>query len=356
MARILCAMSGEDLRVDHFPVYLTARECYHPLFTMNKKKLLAFAGEWAELKLTPTENYLYYLALLHSTGLVEFRVPAIKTGLTQSIIATNMEALLHVVGKMDITYHPNFNPPHFVISQETKDLSCTGDWIKVWNDNYLDFQSGYKTATHVEKVNRREAALEKLIKDKTRSVESYAGILSEWAALAGNFPMDEPAGLSKDILGGKDMSLGEYWKVIIRKCAKADSIFEIPDADIDELIEHCEDHIDMVSSGIFSHTLLAFLREGKKRKSNFLDLGDFEVVGGGYKILSPSTSIEDANKFAMIQNAPSEQPRLEQYPNKLAYLKAKLAYDMAKTHREAEAKQLELDTKINTGNITLGDL
>lgn len=337
MARILCAYSGLDIQVSHFPIYLTSRECYHPIFTLSRKKLMGFASKWAAQELTPTDNYLYYLALLHSTSLVEWRVPALQTADTQKLIAENTESLLNIVGKIDLVLDKEaYNPPHFVVSPDTKDLSCTPDWIAVWKENWDDYQQNYRTANFREKIIRRESALERLIKDPTKNPESYAASLAEWANLAGQFPTHD-AGLDPSILGGKSMPLCDYWKLIIRKCVKAEAIFSIPDADIDELIEHCEDSIDIVNGGIFCHALLHLLREGKKKKSSFLGLGDFDVTGPSFKILDANAGVEEANKLALIATAPTEKPVEKDYPSKIAFLRAKLRYDMAQSQITANA-------------------
>ena len=45
--------------------------------------------------------------------------------------------------------------------------------------------------------------------------------------------------------------------------------------------------------------------------------------------MTADTSVETANKLAIVQNAPTELPVRINYPSQFAYIKAKLAYDMA---------------------------
>ena len=58
-----------------------------------------------------------------------------------------------------------------------------------------------------------------------------------------------------------------------------------------------------------------------------MDLGKIR-----YQILSKDDTTESANIKAMIDSAPDHEPRIESYPNKIAYLKAKLRFQMAKKY------------------------
>jgi hypothetical protein len=344
MSRILCAYSGIEFQVEHFPhMYLTSRECFHPIFTLSSKKLLAtYSHKWADGELTETENYLLYLALLNSTDRIEWRVPAIRTSLTSSIIAKNMYALIQIVGKIDLaSNNPALNLPYFVISPDTKDLSTSGDWIKIWNENWDDFQNGYRSSILREKISRREQALERFIKDKNKPVESYAGILAEWACDAAEFP------LFLVTYDGKEMTCAEYWKMIIRKCARSESIFSISDTDLDELIEHCEEHLDIQFAGIFSHSVMFLLREGRKRKQNFLGLGEFVPLGTTYTMVEEGESVQTSNVKALISAAPSKLPVKEDYPSLIAYLRAKAAYDVAIMHAENKTVVEQPDRRLD---------
>lgn len=326
MAKILCSHSGIEFQVQHFPISLSSRECCHPIFCTSQRTLIGYANKWGSGELTTTDSYLLFCALLNSTELVEFRVPVLRTEHTDAIVATNMHPLLRIVSKINAIKHPALALPRFVISPDTKDLSNVSNWIEMWHAGYAEFASGYKTYTHTQVVLRREAALEKLIKNPTLKPESYAHTLSEWAAIAGSFPTGTVP------FQGQQISLSDYWKLIIRKCARAESIFSIPEVDLEELLEHCEDNIP--AGDIYSYELFSLLREGKKRQQGFLGLEDYAIKSSNstnptFHILDPNTSVEHANKLAMVAAAPDVAPTPAQYPNKLAYLKAKANWDMA---------------------------
>ncbi len=75
-----------------------------------------------------------------------------------------------------------------------------------------------------------------------------------------------------------------------------------------------------------------------------------------FRILNGDESVEDAAKLALIDSAPKTKPIESNYPNKLAFLKAKMNWNLAEDYRksdEVRAKIQEaqdvLDTiKINT--------
>lgn len=325
---ILCAISGIEFKCDYFPAELSSREVTHPIFYLQQKKLISYLSKWTAGELTPTDSYLLFLALLNSTELVEWRVPVIKTDATNSIIATNMEQLFKVIGQLNLIKTPQFAVPQFAVTKETRDLDNVHYWIKAWQDAIDEFYNEYKTTGDWNAIRTRELALERMIKTSTRDVSSYSGVLADWAELAGNFPQFDIT----DYKGAR-VSLADYWKLIIRKCCKSESIFEIPKADLDELIEHCEANI--MAGSIYSHSLFTLLREGREKQSSFLgtDLTKTEFV-----ILDENNSIEEANMLLLINSATDTEPKPSDYPNRLMYLKAKLKYDMASKYKEGLAK------------------
>ncbi len=343
MARVLCATSGIEFRADHFPIYLTSREVSHPIFAVDTSTLLSYDEKWIEGTLSPTESYLLYLALFNSTGLVRFEVPAIRTALTQSIIAQNMDKLFDVVDSITrigiersrtVLLLPSFN-----IGPETKDLANSKYWIEVWQQSITDYYDGYKSLSQIEKITRKENALERLIKDKTKDISTYAAKLADWAYDAGKFEQEA----SYVVLDENDQHIlmADYWKRIIVACAKSDKIFYIPDIDLTDLIEHCEDFID--HGTIYAATLMTLLREAAERKRTYFDLGDVDIGANGitFRILDADASIEDANKLALIDSAPAHEPIEREYPNKLAYLKARLKWQMKVTHDTSNALRAE---------------
>lgn len=338
MARILCSISGVEYNCEHIPVYLTARESHHPIFDIPTARLLQICPRWIEGELSSTENYLLYLALFNSTGLMEFRVPAVRTGNTDAIIAQTMAPLASIVeriynsGTTKVT--EILHLPKFVVTPDTKDLESSPDWVAIWNHCYKDYQDHYATSTALEKLNRQETILERYIRDHNKDISTYAVRIANWAADAAKFYDEDYEILNEH---NKLESLCSYWKRIIVACAKTESIWDIPDADLNELIAHCEETI--YHGSIYAHTLMSLLRAGAERKKNFLDIGDIDIGqhGTSFRILDANASVEDANKLALIDSAPLEMPIEKNYPNKLAFIKAKLNYQMKKDYENSQA-------------------
>lgn len=337
MAKLTCAKSGVVFSVEHMPMSLTSGKLDHPLFTLDKKKLLSLYGRWNRgnedgLGLTATESYLLYLSLLNSTELMVWRTPARYHSTTPQIIANNMNSLVHIIGKIDVIDHPSFALPSFAISNDTCGLENSYHWIECWIDNYNDWYAGLKDSNRAEelkhKLGVREEALNKLIKTPHASPEARANMLASWAEMAGNFPQGRQY-IEHPFKAGKLLSKSEFWKSIIRSCVSDDQIWRYNGSDLEALISHCQDNI--VNDSIRSHELFKLLREAQKKQSDYLGFGDVDLAGKttSFQILNPSQSAEDANKIAAIQSAPESEPRESNYPNKFSYLRAKANYDMA---------------------------
>jgi hypothetical protein len=327
---IVCSYSSLSFTCEHFPGNLDHRETCHPVFHLPQRKLLSYLGRWSEGALTPTDNYLLFLAILKSSDLVEFRVPAIQTNQTQSLIALHMEALCKIVSRLNTVTNPAVIFPRYVITPDTKTLSNVEFWINNWFEAYEDFKSGKLKEYDDRKLVHRERALERLIKNPHRPVASYASQIGEWAATAADFPTF----IINSPFSGAKISCADYWKLLITRCASEEQLFSIPKKDLEELLEHCETNIPIGS--IYSNALFKILRHAIKRQENFLGLGDLDITRSTYEILNSTDSVEDANLRAMIQAAPESAPTPAQYPNKLAYLRAKMRYEMSRKYSQGQ--------------------
>lgn len=329
MAKIICAYSGVEFACEHLPFAISAREIAHPLFSVHKRKLLGLASRWAEGELSHTENYLLYLALLNSTGLIEWRTPVVYNDKTSAIVANNMEQLLHIVGKIDVIKHPSFVLPHFVISPDTNTLDNSYNWIQIWNQNYNDWAEQTRSHFNDQELLRRENALQKLIKTSHRRIEDYPKILAAWARVAGDFPTFDVTVM------GKKQELADYWESIVVKCAKEETVFQVNEDDLRELIEHCEDNL-VGDGSLNAVSLMKYLRKGAAMQKNYLGLGDIDLAskeGTSYRILKPAESAEDANIQNMIDSAPQSEPQKSQYPTLIEYIKAKARWSIAQNYK-----------------------
>ena len=318
MAKILCGTSGVEFECSFLSLSLHSREYSHPVFYLPHKKLLGLYSKYVQGEMGETESYLLFLAYLKSTGLIEFRVPAQRTALTSSIIAANFHDLILVSEKIRTTPHPESIFSQFVISPDTKSLDNIPYIIASWEQAFEDFKDGYRASKKRESIAELEEKLDRILFSPSKSETIFAAKLAEWAAKAGDFPQfscSTPFGL---------LSLDSYWKLIIRKCVNQESIFSVPEKDLAELLSHCEDNIEAGST--YSHHLFSLLRKGVHSQTSFLGLGTSTY---NFTILPEESSVETANKAAIVANAPLTPPARIDYPNNFAYIKAKLAFDMA---------------------------
>lgn len=325
--RVLCAISGLDFEAEHFPGFLANRECVHPIFQMPQKKLLAYTGQFYTDALTPTDKYLLFLAVLNSSDLVDFRVSVFRTPFTPSIIAQNFERLVRIVCKMNAVLNPNVTFPRYILSYETRNLSNVHFWIDNWYEAYKEYQSGSLRSYESKKLGERERALERLIKNPHKPVGEYASQIADWAIIAGDvenqFRQQTPNPFT-----GKSSSMAEFWRTLIIKAARLDSLYAIEVKDLDEIIEHFETKLDVLGS-IYSHQLLKILRTAQEKRKNFLGMGDLTVASASYQILSTDDSVEASNMKLMIDLAPETEPKASDYPDRVSYIRAKMRYQMA---------------------------
>lgn len=319
MTRVLCSISGIEFQCEHFPIYLDEGTTAHPIFSVPLKRLWKFLPKWQAGELTDTDSLLLFLGILKATELVEWRCAIHRTTSTNSIVSQNMERLFSIVSKVITIKHPRFAIPRFVVSRETRDLGNVRYWLESWEDSYSSFMSGLQDQELRSKLQRKEAALEKLIKNPAIHPIKYAHILADWASEAGEFPT------ASTLVQGIPISLADYWKSLIIKCHRDVDMISIPEADLQELLTHCEETIE--NGSIFSYHLFNSLRDGLDTIRGFFSIGSttFSLVD------SPSApdAIETANLENLIKSAPMREPSRSEYPTEFAYMKAKMKWSLA---------------------------
>jgi hypothetical protein len=248
-----------------------------------------------------------------------------------------MESLCRVVIKLNTVSNPAVCFPHYVVSTDTRNLDNVRYWIENWADSYADFVNGrvkdIEGRDEWKRLNIREAALQRLIKNPHRPITSYATQIADWAAIAGSFPSH---GTIPSPFSGLQVTVSDYWQNLIELCASETKLFSIPRDDLQELLEHCEEHIPVGS--IYSNALFKIIRHAMDRQKSFLGLGDLDISRSTYEIMTSTDSVEDANLRASVQAAPLEEPRIEQYASKFEFLRAKLRYQLAKKYAHQEAQ------------------
>lgn len=324
--KILCSLSGIEFTCEHFPGTFHSREAHHPIFTLEQKKLLSYLGKWSQGGLTETDSYLLFLALLNSTELVNFRTAVYRTERTASIVANNIELLSRAIIKLNAVTNTSLVFPSYAITADTRTLDNINIWISNWLDEYTAWITNYKgtrDGTESRKLILRETALERLIKNPHKPVSSYASQIADWAAVAGSFPQY----LITSPFSGMKIPMSDYWKNIISRCSRAESIFSVPRVDLEDLYEHCQ--LNIPPGSIYSNALFKVLKGAMEKQKNFLGLGDQDLSKTNYTLLKESTNVEDSNIKMMVDSAPKEAPRRDQYVKHFDYLRAKARWEVA---------------------------
>lgn len=325
--KAICAFSGLELTISYFSGMVNGRICCHPLFLIPQEELFSYWDNWAAGELNKTDSYLLYLALLNSTNLVEFRTSAtLKDATQEAFIASHFERLFKIVSILNAVSSPNFQPPSVVLNHLNSDLSETDGWLDAWENYFHDYKFGLLENLEAEKMKKREASLQALIKDQNKPISHYAKILADWAATAGNFPSFLVPWENAMI------PISQYWKNIIVACTKQENIFKFPKNDLLELCTHCE--VEIPHGSIYASTLMNLLRAGIEKQEQYMQ-GHLGLSSTTYQIISAEATKEDAVKMAMIQSAPEEKPVLSAYPSKIAFLRADAAYRMAQEYKNA---------------------
>lgn len=307
--KIICAYSGLAYSVpEHFKLLrIPTGSEVHPIFSLPAESLATLYTDWVQRALNAEESYLLALVLLHSTRLVEFRQAASfnKSGPQSAQIATHMQALFNITQLLANAPHPAYIAPRIVITSETADLASLAQWVRIWRDSYEDFRDGLAESAIFDALRKKEAALSRFINSPEIPEHKYAHVLADWAAMAANFPPEYSA----------------YWKECIIRCYQAGSALVIPPVHLQDIKEWCEEHIDEYSCGsVFSHRLYSLISAVQDCRD------DFELL--------PTVQNQHSLVTAAIVNAPAIEPIRSNYPNQLAYMRAKSAWILAQTQTQ----------------------
>lgn len=326
-SKILCSLSGVIFKCTHMNLNLTSREVHHPIFSLDTSTLLGMQDQYHAQEFSPVENYLYYLALWNTTGLVEFHTPARQC--KNSIVSSNINSLIHIVTVIhtlsESVVRTKLCLPRFSITNDTSTLENSKYWLEVWEANYTDYKQNYKNTNIIAELNSLEQKLEKRIRNHNDPVQ-YSGTLASWAEKAGEFHTDL-------IYNAQDIAepANEYWKRIIRDACKGEIIYYHSQEhqnnaieDIDILLEWCIDNID--AGSIQAHILFSLLREYKDKQQTYLSFGSKDITGAFTILGGEDNTVEQANLMNIILNAPKTEPRESEYPNKTAFKIARMAW------------------------------
>lgn len=326
---VYCQYSGVEYNLSGFGS--TKMTYIHPIFAAEPKWLLSRMGSWAAQKLTEEESKLLFLAILHSTELVEFRTAAFPEN---AAVQMNMEPLARIYSWMLGISRPQMVLPKFVISQENRRLQGIKHWIETWYGARKDYEDGYSSYLLGKKLAGKEEALERLIKNSQRTTEDYAGLLCTWALQASSAPH----------------GISDYWRELFT--LKGLKIYSARTVDLQELVDHMEEHLEhgsIFAASTMKHirTLLLKNKAGLNYGLGITDEDLAEISSNPFTIVEGS--IEQHNMDVIAAGAPEEEPKQSDFPlSKVAYLRAKAAWQLAqraKQYAEEFTQQVEQEVE-----------
>lgn len=342
MSKVTCAISGLTFTTSHLTsLVIPHTEGYvHPVFCLPKHQLHKLYTEHTRGKLVPTDSYLLFLALAHSSEQVTWRTPAtLEPNLPDSVsfIEKNIAQLVAVLEKTAIIAHPSFEQPHFTVTLHNSKLDTLPNWIGAWEENikgFYNMQASDREKEELSVLTNRLANLTLGGEDVARHVATIA----VWADKAATFPLDK----------------ADLYKKTIRSCFNIDKMFNTPLDLLKEIKDYCECNID--AGSIHFHTVLEVLKQGIARHVDYLGGSSLAL---GYTLLPTSLSTSNPADKARIQaellnqaeiaaiaaKAPEKEPLKQDYPSLSAYIKARLAWKVAQG-KPQEGKLLEPQTTL----------
>lgn len=329
---VYCQYSGISYKAELFSSKMKI-EAVHPIFYAPVKSLINRSVDWTNGRLNEKERRLLFLALLNHTGLVRFKVTATPSDTT---IQLNMELLLKFIAWRSDIQSSAIKFPEYAINGSTKDLINIRQWL---NSNF-DIIQAWKTNYAKEYLRRslatKEGALERAIKSSLRPSERLPGMLAKWSLEASNAPKE----------------LHELWTSLFK--LKGIQVYEPQYTnDLSELLEHLETHLVDSLGTIYATQALAHVRKIVIANRNGISFGlgmetmeELEAnIANPFRIIEEST--ETHNREVAISLAPAHEPKKDQYPNVVSFLRAKAAWTLAQSAKNREAMMLAEEVEKN---------
>lgn len=321
----------------------------HPVFHLPVHALLSQMGRWSASSdpnnknpMNADEKKLLFLALLFSTGLLEWRIEQPVT-VDVDTCDKYMEKLARFMVFFEAVQAPERVFPRLAITYTTRQLKEVGTWIESWEAALASWKEGYETARVLQKLEARERALERLIKspltknagDETR----YSNQLAEWALTVTRAPEN----------------IKEYWRSLFN--LRGIDIYTTRTADLEELQEWLLEHLPPESQGtIYSNAvmtrinmLLAINRKGFNMGLGIpeaVDIDEFEAAQAAPFKFLPDDPVEDHNAALQAINAPPKKPLISDYATKFEYLRAQAKFVLAEKQLNkillAEMREIQL--------------
>ena len=305
----------------------------HPIFYLTLDQVLEQNLEAGITgKLGDTELHLVCCAIFHKLPVV-WEVALAETPNTLYIWKRNFEKLASTAIRYKSRKHKEV--PQYHIDRFSASLGNLPAYLEEANfamtSEYL--ADSPKASYEIQQDEVRILSIIRQSLNKAEKRRELPKLMAQWAADVGNFP----TGFFPNSKG-QTVSISDHWKSIIEAAFKTTDYTDIITsditfADISELLEHCEQHIDYLS--MHSETLLSKLRDmhsvlqefknPRVTKANVTEVGDITASLLG-EVETISASVR--NKPQPV--TPSSEPVRSNYSSAAKYLAAKLQWQKSR--------------------------
>jgi hypothetical protein len=311
--KTLCLYSGVTLYKTPHLLGLTLADI-HPIFRAKKKLIICPDMVFRFMKSTDIEEKkLIFLAILNTTELVEFRVPAMPSART---VEKNFFNLMHTAGWLafaEATYKAVVAFPQFVVNEQTADLESLSAWIRSCEDIKDQIIKRDINRERAASLEQKAAEIKKEINNATFLHRAFTPALARWA-------------LDFAQLKRTDERYNQWVKILCSPLSEAwvydlETLREIEDYLEEELPAEHPQVISVMAQ------IRTFILECKKGFTEFAVFNEHDETGESFTIVDDETGLTTPSKH--LVDVPTTEPRQSDYPTKVAYLIATAKWRLA---------------------------
>ena len=317
---VTCIKSGVRFRSEHFGNIPS--QGIHPVFGLPARQLVQiYETDFLHVRLSATENKLLFLALLNSTELVTFNVPAAPTS---QIIHSLMDSAVYYARYIEDLRNPQLTFPSYVVTRENNDLSNLAllfrRWDAVRDEPKMVRRNNSLAISDWDQFLQSRSQLETLL---SQSVDDtfkgkgqrlvYARRLAAWALEASDAPREKL----------------DIWAEIFR--ANTLEIYELHASELYELYEHMQCKLDYCGNSIYARATLGFLERIIKENSLGLSHGiSFEALEPDENDMSKlaQNKLEQDFLTSLVATCPNDKPDRKDFASKSAYTLALMKWQV----------------------------
>jgi len=311
--KITCKISGVELaRYQHFAGLHVVD--VHPIFEMPARVIWRMVPSFNTEKITGIEKKLLFLALANTTGLLQFRVPAIPSA---KIVVQNFPVLADMAGWIHQLQAPGVRFPQYIVRKGTEDMANIKLWLEALMAVREEFYDGKAKQEHKQRMLRLQAKIELGVKYEALGQDgAISKAVAEWALDAAEVPV-----ATRDA----------WFKLLI---TPRERMYNKSESEIIALIEHFE--LYLPHGSIAAHVAMKRARELLEHKAD--SMGFYEILDGDYDPDGHPSYNKEVSQTPMAQaafmDAPTEEPVRGAYASAVAYSIARARWVLAQSIRQ----------------------